>query len=126
MVFASTAITMHLDFRLFAGISVRMRLFSNVPLILLLVVTWPIILLGLVVACEWLERRTLAPKAIVPRRMRRMKRAEPEQVEEMVLRETAHVVARYWAATGESSPGHHHNDRVRSEVEVQRSAARPR
>src|SRR5512132_1865365 len=47
-------------------VSVRMRLFSNVPLILLLVVTWPLVLLGLVVACEWLERRTFAPKAPGP------------------------------------------------------------
>jgi hypothetical protein len=81
-----------------------MRLFSNVPLILLLVVAWPLVLLGLVVACEWLERRTLAPKAVVPRRLRRMRRAEPEQVERMILGETADVVAKYWAATGHPAP----------------------
>jgi hypothetical protein len=81
-----------------------MRLFSNVPLILLLVITWPLLLLGLVVACEWLEQRTLAPKVIVPRRWRRMRRAPPEKIEQMVSRETADVVARYWASTWDTSP----------------------
>jgi len=79
-----------------------MRLFTNLPLILLLVVTWPMVLLGFLKAAEWLERTTLAPGAVVPRRFRRMKSAPPEQVEAMVLKETAEVVAEYWSATGES------------------------
>jgi hypothetical protein len=79
-----------------------MRLFTNLPLILLLVVTWPMVLLGFLKAAEWLERTTLAPRSVVPRRFRRMKSAPPEQVEAMVLKETAEVVAEYWSATGES------------------------
>jgi hypothetical protein len=89
-----------------------MRLFSNIPLILVLVTTWPLVLMGLVVGCEWLERHTLAAKPSARRRRRgrgllRLRRARPGQVEDLVLQETAQVVARYLAATGESSPAQH-------------------
>jgi hypothetical protein len=102
-----------------------MRLFSNVPLILLLVVTWPLVLLGLVVACEWLERRTFAPKAPDPPRPR-LRQARPEQVEKLVLEETAEVVARYWSAAGESAPATNHDSQAPAEAPVPRSTARPR
>ena len=81
-----------------------MRLFSNLLLILLLVGLWPLALLMFLVACEWLERLTLTPKEIVPRRIRRMRAAPPEKVEAMVLKETAEVVARYWRSTGSPLP----------------------
>jgi hypothetical protein len=104
-----------------------MRLFSNVPLILLLVVTWPLVLLGLVVACEWLERRTFAPKAPGPPRPARLRRARPEQVEKLVLEGTAEVVARAWSAAGESPPAADHNNSLApAELPVPRSSARPR
>ena len=87
-----------------------MRLFSNIPLILVLVGTWPLILMGLVVGCEWLERRTLADKPAERRgrrlRLLRFRRARPPQVEQLVLKETAEVVARYLEATGESPAQH--------------------
>jgi hypothetical protein len=103
-----------------------MRLFSNVPLILLLVVTWPLVLLGLVVACEWLERRTFAPKAPPgPPRPPRLRRARPEQVEKLVLEGTAEV-ARAWSAAGESPPAaDHDNSLAPAELPVPRSSARP-
>jgi hypothetical protein len=78
-----------------------MRLFSSLPLILLLLVLWPLMLLTFLFACAWLERSTLVPREVVPRRLRRMRSAPPEKVEEMVLKETAEVVARYWSSTGE-------------------------
>jgi len=94
-----------------------MRLFTNIPLILLLVGAWPIILMGLVIGCEWLERRTLAAKPAGRRARRRpprlgrvglrLRRAAPGRVEDLVLKETAQVVATYLAATGESSPAQH-------------------
>src|SRR4029453_1715826 len=86
-----------------------MRLFSTLPPILLLIVVWPFLLLGLLVACSALERRTLvAPTRTVPRRRRRVRRGRgvsPEKFEAMVLKETADIVARYWSSTGMSPNG---------------------
>jgi hypothetical protein len=98
-----------------------MRLFSNIPLILLLVATWPLVLLGLVVGCEWLERRTFDAKPAQRRgrRARLLRRARPDQVEDLVLQETAQVVARYLAATGETSPAQH----AHTPAKPQRSSA---
>ncbi|HKE98966.1 MAG TPA: hypothetical protein VKG45_08560 [Actinomycetes bacterium] len=81
-----------------------MRLFSNLPLILLLIALWPVFLLGVLMACSALERRTLVPKAPGPRRRRR-RRAAPERIEAMVLEETAMLFARYWSSTGMSPHG---------------------
>jgi hypothetical protein len=67
---------------------------------LALTVLFPLGLMGMLAAGEWLERRTLAAEEILPRRLRRMDSKPPEAVEAMVLEETAHVVAQYWSATG--------------------------
>jgi hypothetical protein len=74
-------------------------LFSNLLVAIALTVLFPLGLMGLLAAGEWLERRTLAEE-VVPRRLRRMEAQPPEAVEAMVLEETAHVVAQYWSATG--------------------------
>jgi hypothetical protein len=81
-------------------------LFSNLLVAIALTVLFPLGLMGMLAAGEWLERRTLAAEEVVPRRLRRMERKPPEAVEAMVLEETAHVVAQYWSATGRpaSSP----------------------
>jgi hypothetical protein len=79
-------------------------LFDNLLLAVALTVLWPLWLLGLLAACEWLERRTLATEEIVPRRLRRMANKPPEPIEEMVAEETASVVAAYWSATGRPVP----------------------
>jgi hypothetical protein len=79
-------------------------LFSNLLVALALTVLFPLGLMGMLAASEWLERRTLATEEVVPRRLRRMDRKPPEAVEAMVLEETAHVVAQYWSATGRPTP----------------------
>jgi hypothetical protein len=81
-------------------------LFSNLLVAVALTVLFPLGLMGVLAAGEWLERRTLAAEEILPRRLRRMDSKPPEAVEAMVLEETAHVVAQYWSATGrQPSPG---------------------
>ena len=75
-------------------------LFSNLLVALALTVLFPLGLMGMLAASEWLERRTLAAEEVVPRRLQRMDGKPPEAVEAMVLEETAHVVAQYWSATG--------------------------
>jgi hypothetical protein len=75
-------------------------LFSNLLVALALTVLFPLGLMGMLAAGEWLERRTLAAEEVLPRRLRRMDGKPPEAVEAMVLEETAHVVAQYWSATG--------------------------
>jgi hypothetical protein len=79
-------------------------LFSNLLVAIALTVLFPLGLMGLLAAGEWLERRTLATEEVVPRRLRRMDAQPPEAVEAMVLEETAHVVAQYWSATGRPAP----------------------
>jgi hypothetical protein len=98
-------------------------LFSNLLVALALTVLFPLGLMGMLAASEWLERRTLATEEVVPRRLRRMDRKPPEAVEAMVLEETAHVVAQYWSATGRPTPPATANgDRPPA---AQRPAARP-
>jgi hypothetical protein len=80
-------------------------LFSNLLVAIALTVLFPLGLMGMLAASEWLERRTLATEEVVPRRLRRMDSRPPEEVEAMVLEETAHVVAQYWSATGRPAPG---------------------
>jgi len=76
-------------------------LFSNLLVAVALTVLFPLGLMGMLAAGEWLERRTLAAEEVLPRRLRRsMDSKPPEAVEAMVLEETAHVVAQYWSATG--------------------------
>ena len=75
-------------------------LFSNLAVAIALTVLFPLGLMGLLTASEWLERRTLATEEVVPRRLRRMDSKPPEVVEALVVEETAHVVAQYWSATG--------------------------
>jgi hypothetical protein len=79
-------------------------LFSNLLVAIALTVLFPLGLMGMLAASEWLERRTLAAEEVVPRRLRRMDRVPPEAVEAQVVEETAHVVAQYWSATGRPAP----------------------
>jgi hypothetical protein len=44
--------------------------FNNLLVALALTVLWPLGLMGLLAAAEWLERRTLATAEVVPRRLR--------------------------------------------------------
>jgi hypothetical protein len=65
-------------------------------------VVWPLWMLGLLAACAWLERRTLLPDEVVPRRIQRMDGSTPEAVEAMVFQETDDVVA--VSANGQGRP----------------------
>ena len=80
-------------------------LFSNLLVAIALTVLFPLGLMGVLAASEWLERRTLAAEEVLPRRLRRMDGKPPEAVEAMVLEETAQVVAQYWSATGRPATG---------------------
>jgi hypothetical protein len=75
-------------------------LLSNLLIAIAITTLWPLGLLGLLAACDWLERRTLVPMEVVPRLIKRMESKPPEAVEAMVLEETAQVVAAYWSSTG--------------------------
>jgi hypothetical protein len=105
-------------------------LFSNLAVAIALTVLFPLGLMGLLAAGEWLERRTLATEEVVPRRLRRMDAKPPEAVEAMVLEETAHVVAQYWSATGRpaseaNANGDQPATRVRSDGNGGRHLRRP-
>src|SRR4029450_11303523 len=80
-------------------------LFSNLLVAIALTVLFPLGLMGMLAAGEWLERRTLATEEILPRRLRRMEPNPPAAVEAVVLEETAHVVAQYWSAPGRPASG---------------------
>ena len=79
-------------------------LFSNLLVAIALTVLFPLGLMGMLAASEWLERRTLATEEVVPRRLRRMDSKPPEEIEALVVEETAQVVAQYWSATGRPAP----------------------
>jgi hypothetical protein len=93
-------------------------LFGNLLFAIALTVVWPLGMLGLLAACAWLERRTLVPEEVVPRRIRRMERSTPEAVEAMVFQETDDVVAAYW-----SSPDHPYVGAAQSSNGQERPAA---
>jgi hypothetical protein len=84
--------------------------FSNLLVAIALTVLFPLGLMGMLAAGEWLERRTLATEEVLPRRLRRMDAQPPEEVEAMVLEETAHVVAQYWSATGRPASAQSNGD----------------
>jgi hypothetical protein len=60
-------------------------LFSNLLLALSLTVLWPLVLLGLMAGCAWLERRTLAAEELGARRQRRPASAPSEEESEAVV-----------------------------------------
>jgi hypothetical protein len=77
-----------------------MRLFSNLPLIALLLVVWPGMLFTFVFACAWLERSTLDTDRPTTRRAARSPAERPDAA---VRPPTAEVVAGYWPATTSSN-----------------------
>jgi hypothetical protein len=79
-------------------------LFSNLPMAVALTIAWPLVLLGVLAACGWLERRTLVDEELVPGRRRRLDDELPEVIEAKLLEGTARVAAAYWSATGRRLP----------------------
>ena len=74
-------------------------LFSNLLIAIALTTLWPIGLLGVLAACAWLERRTLIPEEVVPRRVRRLEAKPAEAADATVPEETAQVVSAYSSVT---------------------------
>jgi len=78
---------------------------NNLLLAVALTVLWPLGLMGVLAAAEWLERRTLTAREAVPRRPRSTASAPPDAVQAEVIEEDADVAAASWPAAGGSSPG---------------------
>ena len=74
--------------------------FNNLLLAVALTVLWPLGLMGVLAAAEWLERRTLTAREAVPRRPRSTASAPPDAVQAEVVEEDADVAAASWPAAG--------------------------
>jgi hypothetical protein len=82
-------------------------LFNNLLLALALTVLWPLGLMGVLAAAEWLERRTLTAREIAPRRLRSPADTPPAPVQAGTA-EAAGVDAGLpapWAVASQSAPG---------------------
>ncbi len=85
--------------------------FNNLLLAVALTVLWPLGLMGVLAAAEWLERRTLTAREAVPRRLRSPASTPPEtaQAGMAVVAQAAvadaGVDAASWAGAGRSSLG---------------------
>jgi hypothetical protein len=80
--------------------------FNNLLLALALTVMWPLVLMGVLAAAEWLERRTLTAREIVPSGPRPAAAAPPEPIQ-VALGGTAGAdggMAASWAGAGSGSP----------------------
>jgi hypothetical protein len=84
--------------------------FNNLLLAVALTVLWPLGLMGVLAAAEWLERRTLATVEVVPRRQRPATGAPtettPAAAPAEAVQEDADVATTPWAAAdARSLPG---------------------
>ena len=82
--------------------------FNNLLLAVALTVLWPLGLMGVLAAAEWLERRTLTAMEVVPRRLRSAASTPPGTAQAEVAEAAeadAGVAAASWAVAGRSSPG---------------------
>ena len=73
--------------------------FNNLLLAVTLTVLWPLGLMGVLAAAEWLERRTLAAE-FAPRRLRPTASTPPEAVETEVVEPAADLAAATGPAAG--------------------------
>jgi len=85
--------------------------FNNLLLAVALTVLWPLGLMGVLAAAEWLERRTLTAREVVPRRPRPAASTPPETAQAGMAEVAeaaeadAGVAAASWAVADRSSPG---------------------
>jgi hypothetical protein len=91
--------------------------FNNLLLAVALTVLWPLVLMGVLAAAEWLERRTLTAREIGPRGPRPAASAPPEPVPAATgatagvaaadagTAEDAGRPASSWAVAGRGGPG---------------------
>jgi hypothetical protein len=104
--------------------------FNNLLLALALTVLWPLGLMAVLAAAEWLERRTLTAREIAPRRLRSPAGTPPEPVQAGtaeaagVAEADAGVPAASWAAPGRGSPGPGAFDGGADAADGERMAAR--
>jgi hypothetical protein len=82
--------------------------FNNLLLALALTVLWPLVLMGMLAAAEWLERRTLAGGEVASREPRPALSAPPEPAQAGVTEADAGVAAASWPAAGRAAPGGTH------------------
>jgi hypothetical protein len=78
--------------------------FNNLLLALALTVLWPLVLMGMLAAAEWLERRTLTAREAAPRGLRPALSAPPEPAQAGVAGADAGLPAA-WAVASRSAPG---------------------
>jgi hypothetical protein len=84
--------------------------FNNLLLALALTVLWPLGLMGVLAATDWLERRTLATVEVAPRRLRPAasglaETTPPPAVPAEPVRQDADVTTATWPADVGSLPG---------------------
>jgi hypothetical protein len=82
--------------------------FNNLLLALALTVLWPLVLMGMLAAAEWLERRTLTAGEVAPGGLRPALSAPPEPAQAGMAggaEADAGVLAASWPAAGRSAPG---------------------
>jgi hypothetical protein len=83
--------------------------FNNLLVAVALTVLWPLGLMGVLAAAEWLERRTLAAGDVAPRRPRSAGAlpdpVQAEAIQATVVGEDAGVAAASWPAGAGGSPG---------------------
>jgi hypothetical protein len=83
--------------------------FNNLLLALALTVLWPLVLMGVLAAAEWLERRTLTARELAPRSLRPAASApEPLKAAMAAMAEGAEDDAgasASWAVTDRGAPG---------------------
>jgi hypothetical protein len=82
--------------------------FNNLLVAVALTVLWPLGLMGVLAAAEWLERRTLAARDAVPRRPRSTASTPPDTVQAEAVQATVvgdpDMAAASWPPAGGSSP----------------------
>jgi hypothetical protein len=86
--------------------------FNNLLLALALTVLWPLVLMGVLAAAEWLERRTLTARELAPRSLRpAASTPEPLRAAMAAVAEGAEDDAgasASWAVAGRGAPGGTH------------------
>jgi hypothetical protein len=81
--------------------------FNNLLLALALTVLWPLVLMGVLAAAEWLERRTLTGREVAPRGLRPALSAPPEAAQAGMAgaAEANAGLPAAWAVASRAAPG---------------------
>src|SRR5919108_206614 len=81
--------------------------FNNLLLAVALTVLWPLVLMGVLAAAEWLERRTLTAREVAPRGLRPALSAPPEPAQAGMAgaAEANAGLPAAWAVASRAAPG---------------------